>query len=622
MPALDGLRGAAVAAVVLFHGDHLAGGYLGVDLFFVLSGFLITSLLLAETAATGTVALGGFWARRARRLLPALAGMLVGVAAYAVVFAQPSELGQIRGDALATLGYVANWRAVLARQDYWSLFRSPSPLQHTWSLAIEEQFYVVWPIVVLALAAWRRHAAAKAVLVTSLVLAAASTTLMAVLYAPSDVSRVYYGTDTRGAAILLGAALAAARVVRPPTERRGRRLVLEAAGIAGMAGLGVAWARLDGQSAFLYPYGFLLCGVAATAVIAAATHPEPMLVSKVLRFRPLCLLGLVSYGVYLWHWPVDVVVDTQRTGLSGWSLLGVRVSITLVIAVLSFVLLERPIRRGALTPRSWRALTPVVAGGLLALTLVVTAAGQPAVATPVRPPTTWSSVTTAPGIARPVRVLVVGDSVAVSLTPGLQHDAAPTNLDIVLGAAVGCDANGHGTVLNAPANAPRNCPPAWPVLVARLRPDVVLMVDSGVWSIRDEHVDGRIVRVGTAEWDARRIAQWQGAVDTFSASGAHVVIPTIAYVHPPDGPTPIGSVADPADVDRADVDLAALAARNPTRVSLVDLRGFVCPQGRYEDGLDGVEHLRPDGVHYGPAGSDLVGRWLAPLLAAAGTSAR
>src|SRR5689334_11832491 len=217
------------------------------------------------------------------------------------------------------------------------MFRVPSPLQHAWSLAIEEQFYLVWPLVVIGLAAWWRQAAAKAVLITSLVLAAASATLMAVLYAPSNVSRVYYGTDTRAAAILLGAAFAAARVVRPPSERPGSspsRFVLEALGVAGMVGLGVAWALLGGQSAFLYRYGFLLCGLAAVAVIAAATHPRPMIVSRVLRFRPLCLLGLVSYGVYLWHWPVDVVVDEQRTGLSGWALFGTRVVVTLAIAIL------------------------------------------------------------------------------------------------------------------------------------------------------------------------------------------------------------------------------------------------------------------------------------------------
>jgi peptidoglycan/LPS O-acetylase OafA/YrhL len=161
--ALDGLRGVAVAGVLLFHAGHLAGGYLGVDLFFVLSGYLITSLLLAERQATGTVALKAFWGRRARRLLPALALMLLAVALYARLIAQPSDLHQIRMDALATIAYVANWRDVLTHFSYWSLFTAPSPLQHTWSLAIEEQFYIVWPLVVLAVATAARRRGGRSV---------------------------------------------------------------------------------------------------------------------------------------------------------------------------------------------------------------------------------------------------------------------------------------------------------------------------------------------------------------------------------------------------------------------------------------------------------------------------
>src|SRR3954468_16851797 len=149
-PALDGLRGVAVAAVLLFHGDHLSGGFLGVDAFFVLSGFLITSLLLAEARDTRSIALGAFWGRRARRLLPALGCVLAAVALYAALVAKPDELATIRGDAIATIGYFANWRAIATSRDYWALFRSPSPLDHTWSLAIEEQFYLVWPLIVAA----------------------------------------------------------------------------------------------------------------------------------------------------------------------------------------------------------------------------------------------------------------------------------------------------------------------------------------------------------------------------------------------------------------------------------------------------------------------------------------
>jgi peptidoglycan/LPS O-acetylase OafA/YrhL len=617
MPALDGLRGLAVAGVLLFHGDHLTGGYLGVDLFFVLSGFLITSLLLGEVRATGRVDLRRFWSRRARRLLPALAGMLLGVACYSAFLAHHAELGPIRGDALATLAYVANWRSVLARQDYWSLFRSPSPLQHTWSLAIEEQFYALWPLVVLGVVTTSRRATAPAVLVVSLLLAAVSSALMVVLYDPADVSRVYYGTDTRLAPVLLGAALAAAIAWRGHAATRRSRLAVEAAACVGGALLTIAWTRLDGQSATLYRGGFLVCAICATAVVAAAAHPVPLLVGRVLRFRPLCVLGLVSYGTYLWHWPVFVALDPRRTGLDGWSLLGVRVAVTLALAGVSFALVERPVRRGALAPRHWRAAVPAVAVALVGVTLAVTTAAEPAVAKPTRPPTTFATRPTRPGVVPPVRVLMTGDSVAVSLMPGLQRAQRAAHLDVALGAAVGCDANGDHRALPGTAVPSGSCPPPLVEQVARSRPDIVVMVDSGVWSLHDVHVGGRTLRIGTPDWDAARIADWQQKIDAFSRWGAHVVITTIAYL-PPTSDSGERSARSPSVVDRANADFLTIAARNPRTVTLVDLRGYVCPHGRFQDGLDGVDQLRPDGVHYGPGSSDLVGRWLASRLATIG----
>ena len=208
VPALDGLRGAALLGVLFFHADGaLKGGYLGVDLFFVLSGYLITSILLAEHDATGKIVLSTFWVRRARRLFPALLSLMPAVAAYAWLLARADELKGIRADALATLGYVANWRAIFSHKSYWELFASPSPLEHTWSLSIEEQFYVVWPLVVALVL---RRGSRGWVLALSLGLGALSMGAMALLFDPADTTRAYLGTDTRAAAILAGAALAAA----------------------------------------------------------------------------------------------------------------------------------------------------------------------------------------------------------------------------------------------------------------------------------------------------------------------------------------------------------------------------------------------------------------------------
>ncbi len=208
-PGLDGLRAFAVVAVILYHGDvsWARGGFLGVDVFFVLSGFLITSLLLTEHGATGRVDLGRFWSRRARRLLPALFGVLLGVALYAATWGHPTELGRIRGDGIASLLYVSNWRFVLDGSSYFSLFQAPSPLAHTWSLAIEEQWYLLWPLVLLGLLRVLK-VRLNLVALTCGALAAGSAVLMAALFhSGADPSRAYYGTDTRAQALLIGAAL-------------------------------------------------------------------------------------------------------------------------------------------------------------------------------------------------------------------------------------------------------------------------------------------------------------------------------------------------------------------------------------------------------------------------------
>ena len=618
--ALDGLRGAAVAAVLVFHGGHLTGGFLGVDLFFVLSGFLITSLLLAESSASGTIAFGAFWVQRARRLLPALAGMLFGVALYCVVFAKAAELGQIRGDALATIAYAANWRAVFAHQDYWALFQAPSPLQHTWSLAIEEQFYLLWPLVVGALLVWWKRHTPSAVLAIAAVGAVASSAFMAWVYEPAHVSRAYYGTDTRAASILAGAALAAALSKWGPVRGRAARAALELAGLTGVAFLAWAWTRVSGQSSFLYRGGLLLCGLAAVAVIAAAAHPRPGVIARMLGFRPLCMLGLVSYGVYLWHWPVYVVVDETRTGLHDYPLLAVRVGITFAIAAASYFALETPVRHGALAGRQWRLVIPAVASVLVVALVVTTAGARPRIAEAAAAPEPVRTAArrvraAAPGIRR---VMVVGNSVGWFL--GQELERAPADPPVVAfnAARPACVfpsgvtrfRGAAGGNLASQDTVP--CDGQWNAGLAAFRPDVVLWVVSP--GTDEAFYEGSWTRLCEPRYDDAYRSDLTHAVEQLHATGARVVLTTAAYVR----------YGYPASWNDRLVDCDNAIRREvagATGAQLVDLASFTCPGGKCRETIDGVT-LRPDGLHYEGPSARIVARWLLDQVPAAAPPVR
>jgi peptidoglycan/LPS O-acetylase OafA/YrhL len=461
LPALDGLRAVAVAGVLAYHLGFgwASGGYLGVDLFFVLSGFLITSLLLEEWVLTGTVRLAAFWARRARRLLPALFVLLCVLALFVVCmgrFGPPGwaaqiDLSQLRGDAVATLLYVANWYAVFAHQSYFAQFSAPSPLEHTWSLAIEEQFYLVWPLVLVGLlAVWRRSRRGgegwrRLGLAVTVVAGLGSAALMAALYHPgSDPTRVYYGTDTRMFDLLAGASVAMLVAARPQPGRRSRA-VLHAASPVAAAGLGVCWV-VGGTSGglprtWMFDGGFLACAVLAALVVADVRQLDRGPLAVVLSSPPLRWVGTVSYGIYLWHWPIFVFLDTSRTGLAGAGLDLVRIACTLGAATASYYLVERPIRRYrfhgwprfAVAPFA-AAVTGVVvvigtlpavvvgaapaAGGAAAVAAVMAAPGQPVPGAggigsevPIALP--------AFGPGDPLRVTVLGDSVARAAEPAI-----------------------------------------------------------------------------------------------------------------------------------------------------------------------------------------------------------
>ena len=358
LPGLDGLRAVAVLAVVFYHAGvaWFGGGYLGVETFFVISGYLITSLLLLEHERDGRTGFRAFWLRRARRLLPALAVLLLACLLYAAVFL-PGEVAGLRSDTLAAGGYITNWYLIFENQSYFESLGRPSALQHLWSLAVEEQYYLAWPILFAGMMRlWRP----RVVLAITLCGALASALLMAFLFNPgTDPSRIYYGTDTRAVGLLLGSALAFCwrPWLRPSREERlGAGFALDVAGLAALTLLAILFLRLSETSAFLYRGGFVLSGAAAAAVIAVAVHPDAHVLPQLLGLRPMRWLGTRSYAIYLWHWPIITVTRPGLdTPLDGLALFGLRLGLTLLAAELSYRLVESPVRGGALG-RAWNAL--------------------------------------------------------------------------------------------------------------------------------------------------------------------------------------------------------------------------------------------------------------------------
>jgi peptidoglycan/LPS O-acetylase OafA/YrhL len=649
VPGLDGLRGLAVLAVVLFHSgiSWAVGGLVGVDAFFVLSGFLITHLLLTEHARTGRVSLRAFWGRRVRRLLPAGLLLIAGTGVLWRVFAEPSAWSSLRGDAVSALAYVANWHFAFTGQGYFAHDTPPSPLLHLWSLGVEEQFYLVWPILLVLLLGrrprprpdGRRSGAGRIrVLLLCVLGALGSTALCFWLYrGGTDTSRLYYGTDTHSAGLLVGAALACL-YTRPRAGAAGRHRVLRRrwlrsglAQLAAAAGLGVlVWTVLtiDGADGWLYRGGFLVVAVAVAAVVSGVLVAPRSILTRLLSVPPLAGLGRISYAVYLWHWPILLLLTSARVGIDGPALFALRMGVTLAAAVTSWFLLERPVLRHRWTrPRLPVVLVPtmvaVVAAAYLLAPLPTNAGERTPDLAALAQLSLQATVPPEPQTpTSPPRILVVGDSVALTLGVGFDDVAKNLGVQFFDFGQVGCGIATGGPLRFRDnfGNVPKECdsfPSYWVGASKWIKPDLVAVM-VGRWELVDRYHDGKMRAVGDPEYDAYLSRQLKTGIDALLATGTRVALLTEPCVLPFE--TANGSPAredDPARWRRFNAllhDGAAAYPQNKVRI-YDDVSDGLCPDGKYlPKSADGQVLRTEDGIHITQAGGDLTGRVLMPKL--------
>jgi len=610
--ALDGMRAVAVILVVLFHlrVPGFASGYLGVDVFFVLSGFLITSLLIAEMERDGRIALVAFWSRRVRRLLPALALLLLAVAMVTWLTATYFERASIRGDLLASTAYVANWRFI-ATSSYFLNTGVESPLQHTWSLAIEEQFYLLWPLV-LAGAMALFHRARLSVSIIAVFGVIASAVAMAWLFGPDGVERAYMGTDARlfeplvGA---LGAVLVATPGARSWLERHGRPILW-----LGVLVVLADMAVIRPGDAYYFDGGALGFSVGTLMIVAPLWVGRGGAAEAGLSARPVAWIGVISYGIYLWHWPLIVWLGVRTAAGPRAVMLGIAALIlTVGIAALSYYVVERPIRTGqplgARGRRRWQLRRPGVALAAVPVVLLLVASASVA-ATRVPPPSADTPV-----------LLLTGDSVPLHLEVAFERATAARGWRVVSAAEGGCSVTGDIKAKpNGDAYAAAMCDqvtvPLQDQLIAQDHPDVVLWWDR--WSLSDyltpsgEHVSPGSPRF----WELRR-ASLDAAVRRLGAGGATVVL--VATEPPGVGMWTRCTDQQCPDWDRFQIEhygdittrwnamLQSYARAHPDRARFLSVTEAVCHDAASpcDDLIDGVP-ARPDGTHYAGAGQDLV----------------
>ncbi|MEZ5322121.1 MAG: acyltransferase [Microthrixaceae bacterium] len=659
-PAVDGLRAVAIAGVIANHLGWMSGGFLGVDLFFLLSGFLITRIIMHTTIPTGVGGFKTFWSRRAARLVPAMAVLWVAVVGY-LAFAPPSQRPEgIGRQFVGALTWTSNWEQLLG-SGYWSGFGAASPLRHLWSLAIEEQFYLVFPIVLTVVVASCRRRTAR--VATVLALGAAASTAWAIRLVASGASadRVYLGTDTRLAPLLLGGALAAWTLRRRPSATY-RRVVTTAALPAAVI-VAVLWTLMTvaAPSAGVWS-GFPLSEVASLVVLAACVLPpggglNP--IAAVLSVRPLRWIGRLSYSIYLFHWPIHLWLAAAAPDMA-------RPAHTAVVVVAAVAVSAAVTRWVELPIRSSRTLTRARLLGVASVTVVVVASAMvlAAATTPVglrstgsvpgettaaraastasrvrgatgvdglsrrgaiagaATTTTAPATTTTPAGTGPVRMLVLGDSVAKELGGALRA-ASTATFQIGDRAEIGCGPFTTTPVRrtnHAPIEIPERCRTwrrSWDSLLMLARPTTTMLMTS-VASYAEARIDGtwRACSPEYGRWYADLLNR---DIADIVRHGSTVQLPTMALnrsnllsTAPPDV-----VALDDRNTDCVNSVVRFVAAAHPDTVHLLDLRRWVCPN----DCETWDRTLRPDGLHFQGPGATRAVSWLLAGIEAGGLAA-
>ncbi len=604
LPGLDGLRAFAVVAAMLFHAGVLGGGFLGVDLFFVLSGFLITSLLISDALAHGPrartgrrtarrrVDLGQFWLRRVRRLAPALLLVIAVSIVWSYSYASPGLAQSTTKEASWSLFNLNNWFALFGNVGYWGANVTQTPLNHIWSLAIEEQFYLVWPVVLALLVATFRTTRAIGVTAGLALISSAGWQWWAAdHYGPL---RAYLGTDTRAAALFVGCLLAvllARTVIEPESEFAywPERVAWGVAAFAAAGWLGYSWTRANFNHVVLYHGWLMSCSVAAGVIIAAVVLNPRSIYARALDWAPIVWVGKRSYSLYLWHLPIWVMLgptvihdETRR-----WT---VRVALTVLVSAASYSWVELPIRRGRFSgPRVLSAVLITIAAMSLAVTIF--------------PPTLPRTLSNQPitlagrGGTGSLTVLVAGDSWAQNMGYAL-HLSDTQNHDTILNEGVpGCGLLGHSNGIDCSHQES-----LWSQARQTNAPDVAVLMEGTIESDVGAVINGR-----------RRYPCDQTFDDAYSQALDHTIRDLA-------GPSPLPVyVTTVRDNESGHTDrsrcinnlLKAAATRNSAR--LADLHGLLCPHDTCPSTHDG-HSVYDDTGHLGPSGQRWAGSWLLNLI--------